>query len=61
MIEYAITQGEGTLLAYGVADAVSIWDGVGIAVKGDLLGSWDVYQDAIVIACPCGNDCETGE
>jgi hypothetical protein len=61
MIEYAITKGEGTLLAYGIADGATIrQDGEVIAIFTWSLGL-EYFQDATLIARPCGNDCETGE
>jgi len=51
MFEYAISDGEGTLIDYGVVDVASI------AVTAIIAASkmW-----AIIIA-PCPDDCETGK
>jgi hypothetical protein len=62
MIEYAITAGEGTLIAHGVAeyiemdvDAVTLNDGllmfIGMAPD----------EEITIIARPCTDDCETGK
>lgn len=50
MFEYAITSGEGTLIAYGFCKLVDVWTAVGLLQDGETM-----------IARPCGPDCETGQ
>jgi hypothetical protein len=61
-IEYAVTRGEGALLAYGVADYVEV-SKLGIEVPKDG-PSWEVDlwdSRCTVIARHCADDCETGK
>lgn len=48
MIEYAITDGEGTLLAYGVLDEENF-------------ECLDVPKGATLLVRTCADDCETGK
>jgi hypothetical protein len=65
MIEYAITQGEGTLLAYGVAEFID-FDGISACIEfldDDGFYDMETFTDdnMTIIARPCTSDCETGK
>ena len=55
MMEYAVTQGEGTLIDYGYfpIDKIEIWL-KSINEIGEVVG----YT---IITGPCDDDCETGQ
>jgi hypothetical protein len=61
MIEYAITKGEGTLLAYGIADGATIREDGEIIAIFTWSEGLEYFQDATLIAGPCTDDCETGK
>jgi hypothetical protein len=58
-IEYAVTAGEGTLLAYGVAAHVDVTED-GVTVWPIDWPDFEDYANATIIARPCRGDCETG-
>lgn len=47
--EYAVSDGEGTLLDYGVVSATEAYNGI----------AW--FGDKTLIIAPCEPDCETGK
>jgi hypothetical protein len=60
MIEYAVTAGEGILLAYGVAAFAEV-DEDGVEVWPIDWKDFDEYPCATLLARPCSLDCETGK
>ena len=64
MIEYAVTAGEGILLAYGVTDDLAWVEETGPHLGGETYGGlepYDSFPGATLIARPCTPDCETGK
>jgi len=61
MIEYAITAGEGTLLAYGVADWIDVTP-FEYVIEDSRLQKTVIFDiGGHIIARPCTDDCETGK
>jgi hypothetical protein len=61
MYEYAISDGEGTLLAYGVIVSFIDDDDGAISVRSERIWkSVPLSRRSMVIIAPCPDDCETG-
>ena len=61
MYEYAISDGEGTLLGYGTAlEVIANGFTTSINIRIGRVAFWRTLPSGTVIFAPCSEDCETG-